>query len=65
MYLDRKLVFYVMDSFISFQAAGFLKDILARTTWDILRICWVDTYLGPLDNIIYNTGKNFVSIEFK
>jgi hypothetical protein len=38
-YLDRKLVFYIIDSFISFQAAGFLKDMLARTTWDILRIC--------------------------
>jgi hypothetical protein len=42
-----------------------LKDILTRIAWDILRIYWVDTYLGPLDNIIYNTGKNFVFIEFK
>jgi hypothetical protein len=42
-----------------------LKNILARTTWDILQIYWVDTYLGPLDNIIYNIGKNFVSIEFR
>jgi hypothetical protein len=39
--------------------------MLVRTTWDILRIYWVDTYLGPLDNIIYNTGKNFASIEFR
>jgi hypothetical protein len=35
-YLDRKLVFYIIDSFTFFQAVGFLKDILARTTWDIL-----------------------------
>jgi hypothetical protein len=39
--------------------------MLARNTWDILRIYWIDTYLGPPDNIIYDTGKNFVSIEFR
>jgi hypothetical protein len=26
---------------------------------------WINTYLGPLDIIIYNIGKNFVSKEFK
>ena len=31
-YLDSKLVFYVIDVFMSFQAASFLKDILARNT---------------------------------
>jgi hypothetical protein len=30
-YLDKKLVFYVIDSFTSFQAASFLKNISART----------------------------------
>jgi hypothetical protein len=39
--------------------------MLARTAWDILRIYWVDTYLGPLDNIIHDAGKNFASIEFR
>jgi hypothetical protein len=29
-YLDGKLVLYVIDIFMSFQAASFLKDILAR-----------------------------------
>src|SRR6266702_6586022 len=28
-------------------------------------MCWINTYLGPLDIIIYNTGKNFISKEFK
>jgi hypothetical protein len=65
MYLDSKLVLHVIDAFISFQTASFLKDILARTTWDILRLYWIDIYLGLLDNIIHNTRKNFVSIEFR
>jgi hypothetical protein len=26
---------------------------------------WIDIYLGPPDIIIYNTGKNFISKEFK
>jgi hypothetical protein len=37
----------------------------ACTTWDTLRICWIDTYLGPLNRLIYDAGKNFVSIEFR
>jgi hypothetical protein len=57
-------VLQVVDAFTSFQAASFLKDISARTAWDILRLCWIDIYLGPLDNIIHDTGKNFASIEF-
>ena len=28
-------------------------------------MCWIDIYLRPPDIIIYNTGKNFVSKEFK
>jgi hypothetical protein len=64
-YLDSKLILQVVDTFTSFQTTSFLKDISARTAWDILRLCWIDIYLGPLDNIIYNTGKNFISIEFR
>jgi hypothetical protein len=29
-YFDSKLVLYIMDTFIFFQTASFLKDILAR-----------------------------------
>jgi hypothetical protein len=28
-------------------------------------MCWVDIYLGLLDNIIHDIGKNFVSIKFR
>jgi len=28
-------------------------------------MCWINIYLGPLDLITHNTGKNFVSKEFK
>jgi hypothetical protein len=28
-------------------------------------MCWIDIYLGPLDLIISDAGKNFVSKEFK
>ena len=28
-------------------------------------MCWINIYLGPLDLSINNTGKNFVSKEFK
>jgi len=28
-------------------------------------MCWINTYLGLLDIITYNAGKNFISKEFK
>ena len=28
-------------------------------------MCWINIYLGPLDLITSNTGKNFVSKKFK
>jgi hypothetical protein len=28
-------------------------------------MCWIDTYLRPLDLVTHNAGKNFVSKEFK
>ena len=28
-------------------------------------MCWIDTYLKPLDLVTHNMGKNFISKEFK
>jgi len=28
-------------------------------------MCWINIYLGPPNIITYNTGKNFISKEFK
>src|SRR6266536_102776 len=65
MYLNRKPVLQVVDSMTAFEAARFLKDMSARIAWDTLRVCWIDTYLGPLDMVVHDARKNFVSIEFK
>ena len=64
-YLNRKPILQVINSIIAFKAARFLKDILAYTAQDTLYIYQINTYLGPLDMVIYNTKKNFISIEFK
>jgi hypothetical protein len=39
--------------------------MLACTAWDTLCICWINTYLGPPDKLIYDAGKNFVFTEFR
>ena len=31
----------------------------------MLRSCWINIYLGPLELIAHDTGKNFISKEFK
>ncbi len=65
MYLDGKPILQVVDSTTAFEAVRFLKDMSARTAWDTLRACWIDTYLGPLDMVVHNARKNFASMEFK
>ena len=64
MYLDRKSVLYVVDEATTFQAAKFLTNISAKSTWNVLQLCWIDIYQGPPDIIATDTGKNFASSEF-
>ena len=65
MYIDRKPVLHIVDEGTRYQAGRWLQNISVKHTWDTLRVCWIDTYLGPPDQITTNTGKNFVSREFK
>ncbi|PMD55505.1 uncharacterized protein K444DRAFT_645699 [Hyaloscypha bicolor E] len=44
MYIDNKPVYHVVDKATAFQAARFLQDISAKTTWETLRICWIDNF---------------------
>ncbi len=65
MYLDSKPVLHVIDEATAFQAARFLRDMTAKTTWETLRVCWIDVYQGPPDIIVSDAGKNFASEEFR
>ncbi|KAI0994279.1 hypothetical protein K3495_g13903, partial [Podosphaera aphanis] len=64
LYLDGRPVLQVVDEATAFQAARFLKDMTAKSAWDALRHCWIDTYQGPPDIIVADAGKNFTSQEF-
>ena len=64
-YLDRKPILQVVNLATSFKATRFLKDILTQKVQNALRTYQMDVYLGPLDLVVYNAGKNFISIEFK
>jgi transposase InsO family protein len=65
MYLDSKPVLHVIDEATAFQAARFLRDLSTKTTWETLRICWINVYQGPPNIIISDAGKNFASEEFR
>ena len=65
MYINNSPVLHVVDEATRFQAGRWLQNISTKATWDALRLCWIDTYLGPLDYITHDAGKNFVSKEFK
>ena len=65
LYLEGRPVLQVVDSSTRFQAARFLKDMSAIVAWETLKLCWIDTYLGPPDIVVYDAGKNFALAEFR
>ncbi|EED18953.1 conserved hypothetical protein [Talaromyces stipitatus ATCC 10500] len=65
MYIEGKPVLHVVDSGTAFNAARFLKDMTASIAWNTLRLCWIDCYLGPPDQIVHDAGTNFASDEFR
>jgi hypothetical protein len=65
MYIDGNPLLHIIDEATRYQATRWLQNLSAKHTWDILRNCWVDTYLGPPDYITHDAGTNFVSKEFR
>jgi len=57
-------VLHIVDEGTRYQAGKWLQNITAKHTWDVLRMCWIDTYLGPPEQIVTDAGKNFASKEF-
>lgn len=37
----------------------------AESTWNAIRLCWIDVYIGPPDVIIHDAGSNFTASEFQ
>ena len=65
LYIDSSPVLQVVDEGTSFQAARWLTNMSASHTWDMLRLCWIDVYVGPPDVIVHDAGTNFDSAEFR
>ena len=58
-------VLHIVDEATAYQAGRWLTDFSAKTAWETIRECWIDTYLGPPDLISHDAGTNFESREFK
>ena len=65
MYINGSPVLHIINKATRYQAARWLQNISAKHIWDILRTCWINTYLGPPKYITYNAGRNFISKEFQ
>src|SRR5579871_1486997 len=64
MYIDNQPILHVVDEATRFQAARWLKNGSTKATWDALRLCWIDVYIGPPDMIVTDARSNFTSQEF-
>ena len=65
MYIEGKPVLYLVHEGIRFQAGKWLKKVSAQHVWNQLHLCWIDTYLEPLNLVTADTGKQFMAKEFK
>jgi hypothetical protein len=65
LYIDGNPVLHVVDNATSFQAAKFLRNMEAKTVWEALQLCWLNTYTGPPDIIVHDAGTNFTAKEFR
>jgi hypothetical protein len=63
-YISGKPVLHIVDEGTRYQAGRWLNNISAKHTWDTLKLGWIDTYLGPPDQIVVDAGKQFTSKEF-
>jgi hypothetical protein len=61
MYIDSSPLLHVVDEATRFQAARWLQNMTSQHVWNTLRTCWIDSYLGPPDIIVYDAGTNFTS----
>ncbi|EJT79682.1 hypothetical protein GGTG_04766, partial [Gaeumannomyces tritici R3-111a-1] len=59
-YLGNKPVFYIINKSTKFNIAAILKNLFAKKTWEILKRCWINVYLKPLNVITYNAGTHFL-----
>src|SRR6266480_7180158 len=56
MYIDNQPLLHIVDEATRFQAARWLKNVSTKATWDALRLCWIDVYIGPPDMIVTDAG---------
>jgi len=61
----QKPVLHIVDEATRFQAARWLKDVSTQVVWNTLKMCWIDTYLGPPDIISHDAGTQFTGEEFR
>ncbi|POS82075.1 hypothetical protein EPUL_006366, partial [Erysiphe pulchra] len=65
MYIDEHPLLHAVDEATRFQAARWLANLSSSNVWNALRICWIDSYLGPPEIINHDAGTNFTSSEFQ
>ena len=66
MYINGSPLLHVVDEATRFQAARWLDNgISAVRVWEALRMCWIDTYLGPPDLVTHDSGTSFAAEEFQ
>lgn len=63
-YIDAKPILHIVNEATNYQAAQCLPTVSSRSLWRTFRICWIDVNLRPPDDIVPDSGKNFIAESF-
>lgn len=64
-WIDEKTALHVVVEATRYQEARWVRSLNAENIWQALRICWIDVYVGPPDNIDHDAGKNLLAESFQ
>jgi transposase InsO family protein len=55
---------HIIDEATGYNAARFISDYSTKTVWQTMKAAWMDTYIGPPEEILHDAGTNFINRKF-
>lgn len=65
LWINKKTVLHVVKEASRCQSARWIPSVTAEKIWQALHLYWIDVYIGPLDVVAHDAGKNFLTESFQ
>lgn len=64
-YINSKTILHVLDESTRRKAAKWFPNVTVESVWRVMRLCWIYVYLGTLDVVKHDAGKQLVAKGFQ